>query len=366
LKITIKFEMKNCNLLYYVVILFVQSLSSQGFTPSQRTSSSYYALSEFVNDKMKQSSLISMKSKFKNSRSIMSFSLEAHTGPVHERSFLNSLRSLLFVLRRRWFVLRRIIRANTEKYTIYVLQCENGKYYVGSTANKKQRFKEHFQSARSGSKWTRIHKPIKVLKEYKRVSKDHYLGLEAKITANLMWKYGVNNVRGAFFSHPRIYTQDDVDALRGFLGHFNSLSFSETFDVLLRTLPDGIEDKSTTMSKSARLPHRSIRSFNKVPRASDRCHKCGGRGHWARDCPRGKATANLGRKGKRILNKDANDNQRSSVESRMVKKSNKLSDQAFSTVSRDLAESAVRIEIERRVMKGPWDDGFDPNRTTFQ
>lgn len=354
--------MRKCKLFYCAVILWIHLISSQGFTSSPRrtSSSSSYAVSGHLHDALKRSPLQIIQSNVIRSKHVNTASLDAHAGSTAERSRLNSLRSFLFVLKRQWFLLRKHIRATTEKYTIYVLKCENGKYYVGSTANRKQRFREHFQSARSGSKWTRIHKPIKVLKEYKRVSKDHYLGLEAKVTANLMWKHGVNNVRGAFFSHPRIYTQDDVDALRGFLGHFNCLSFAETFNVLRRTLPDGIQNKSASISNSAGSLQRSTRSFNKVPRASDRCHKCGDQGHWARDCPKGKVTANLGREARNMSKMDANGNQPTTFGSYIVKKN------AFSTVSRDLAESAVRIELERRTIKGPWDEDFDPNRTTFQ
>ena len=337
----------------------IHLLSSQGFTPTPRTSS--YVARRHIPDTLKQPSLELIPPKGIESNTIRNASLKSHAEHIPERSLLNRLRSFLFVLRRRWFVLRKNIRASTEKYTIYVLQCENGKYYVGSTANKKQRFKEHFQSARSGSKWTRMHKPLKVVKEYKRVSEDHYLGLEAKVTANLMWKHGVNNVRGAFFSHPRMYTQDDADALRGFLGHFNCLSFAETFDVLQRTLPDGIVSNTTTRSSQ-----RTMRSFHKGPKASDRCHKCGGVGHWARDCPKGKVNTNLGIKANDVSKKDATNNPPANLESHIMKKSKGVSNDAFSTVSRDLAESALRIELERRVMKGPWDEDFDPNITTFQ
>ena len=53
--------------------------------------------------------------------------------------------------------------------------------------------KEHL-SEKGGSMWTRLHKPIKVILEYKRVPTMHFLGLESKVTAETMLKYGVNNV----------------------------------------------------------------------------------------------------------------------------------------------------------------------------
>lgn len=283
--------------------------------------------------------------------------LEGHSS-YKNTSILNSLRSFFFVVRRRWFELKRYIRASTEKYTIYVLQCENGKFYVGSTANRKQRFREHFHTARSGSKWTRMHKPMRVMKQYKRVSEDHYLGLEAKVTATLMWKHGVNNVRGAFFSQPRMYTQDDIDALRGFLGHFNCLSFAETSDVLKRTLPPG-----NRYSGNRNSIQNDSKNFRKVVKSSDRCYKCGHKGHWQQDCPKGIVAKHKVDPPTTVhqevvsVEKNARD---------VTSQSDSKSSNAYPTIARGLAESAVRIELERRIIDGQWDDDFDPNNTTFQ
>lgn len=42
---------------------------------------------------------------------------------------------------------------------IYILQLEQGKYYVGKTTNYAFRFERHFSSG--GSAWTKKYKPIK-------------------------------------------------------------------------------------------------------------------------------------------------------------------------------------------------------------
>lgn len=45
---------------------------------------------------------------------------------------------------------------------IYILELEQGKYYVGKTHHPQMRLDHHFQS--QGSAWTKKYKPIRVLK----------------------------------------------------------------------------------------------------------------------------------------------------------------------------------------------------------
>ena len=107
--------------------------------------------------------------------------------------------------------------------TVYVLECEDGKYYVGSTKNRRQRYREHFESRRMGSKWTRLHRPLRVVEEWKRVSGRYLMGAESQVTSERMLAHGVNNVRGAAYCQLRDLTTDDVDELTSFLGHYNRL-----------------------------------------------------------------------------------------------------------------------------------------------
>lgn len=190
-----------------------------------------------------------------------------------------------------WFRWRKTIRYFFQKCTIYVLECEHGKYYVGSTFHKRQRLKQHFDKARSGSVWTNLHKPIRVLELHTRIPNRYRLGMESQVTAKLMWKRGVNSVRGAMYSQPRIYTQqkDDMESLVGFLGHYNDLSYKEVRERLEEELPS-----SSSRSNSGGRP-RPI-SFKQVvvgdkpntktslSQAQTRCYKCGEFGHYAGDC----------------------------------------------------------------------------------
>ena len=137
----------------------------------------------------------------------------------------------------RWRRFRQQFRYLIFRNTVYVLQCENEKYYIGSTRNRKKRYRQHFENPRGGSKWTRKHKPIKVIAEYKRIPKRYLMGMESQKTAEYMMKFGVNNVRGASYCILRDYTTDDAADLTGFLGHHNQLDYQDLYQELKKTLP---------------------------------------------------------------------------------------------------------------------------------
>ena len=76
---------------------------------------------------------------------------------------------------------------------IYILELEQGKYYVGKTNDPEIRINKHFDS--EGSAWTKKYKPIK---EIQRISNcDDYD--EDKYTLKYMNMYGIENVRGGSF-----------------------------------------------------------------------------------------------------------------------------------------------------------------------
>lgn len=47
------------------------------------------------------------------------------------------------------------------KHFVYILECEDGSYYTGYTTNVDKRFKAHCSGR--GAKYTRSHKPVKVV-----------------------------------------------------------------------------------------------------------------------------------------------------------------------------------------------------------
>lgn len=113
---------------------------------------------------------------------------------------------------------------------IYVLKLEHSKYYVGKTDNPYFRLSDHFNS--SGSEWTKLYKPIKVL-EVKSECDDYD---EDKVTKQYMDTYGINNVRG---------------------GSFVSVKLDESYIKTLKLMNKGTNDK---------------------------CFKCGMKGHFANNC----------------------------------------------------------------------------------
>jgi hypothetical protein len=81
--------------------------------------------------------------------------------------------------------------------SIYVLQLEKGKYYVGKTKQiAEARFEQHKQGGKKSSAWTRMYKPIKLLEVYPNANKydeDKYVLINIE-------KYGIENVRGGSYS----------------------------------------------------------------------------------------------------------------------------------------------------------------------
>ena len=138
--------------------------------------------------------------------------------------------SLAWHCRQFFAYIGRATRRFFQKYTIYVLELKDGKYYVGSTSHKRQRWRQHWSGTGQGAAWTRRHAPIRVVFQHKRVPALYYLGLEAKVTAEWMLKHGVNNVRGASKSTTN-------NALAPTIISENSLTFSLELLHLHQCLP---------------------------------------------------------------------------------------------------------------------------------
>lgn len=77
---------------------------------------------------------------------------------------------------------------------VYILKCENDKWYVGYTETKESRVRSHFDGG--ASKWTRKHKPIALVATIYGDIK-----LEVEVTLRMMAKFGIDNVRGAHWCH---------------------------------------------------------------------------------------------------------------------------------------------------------------------
>lgn len=86
---------------------------------------------------------------------------------------------------------------------VYTLELQHGKFYVGKTLQPMQdRFQQHVQG--TGAAWTRLHRPIRVMREDKCTS-DHQ---EDNTTLDLMRVRGIDNVRGGVYCLPQLIPTD--------------------------------------------------------------------------------------------------------------------------------------------------------------
>jgi predicted GIY-YIG superfamily endonuclease len=116
--------------------------------------------------------------------------------------------------------------------TLYILECEDNKWYVGKSSDVQRRFKQHTEG--KGSEWTREYAPIRIVETRPITSQFD----ETNATKELMKKYGIENVRG---------------------GAYASIDLPEKTEELIR---------------------------HEFRAASDRCYKCGKAGHFANRCTR--------------------------------------------------------------------------------
>ena len=86
---------------------------------------------------------------------------------------------------------------------VYVLQCTDGKYYVGQTDNIIRRFEEH--KTGRGASWTKLYPALAILKLMESTGNDF---IELSLTLETMNVYGVSNVRGGPFAHIELSTTD--------------------------------------------------------------------------------------------------------------------------------------------------------------
>lgn len=81
-----------------------------------------------------------------------------------------------------------------ESVIIYVLELENGKYYVGRTKNLEKRYKDH--TLGKGCSYTKKYPPIKI----KETFYDKSPFDEDRYVIEYMYLFGINNVRGGSYS----------------------------------------------------------------------------------------------------------------------------------------------------------------------
>lgn len=176
---------------------------------------------------------------------------------------------------------------------IYVLKLQEGKYYIGKTSNPQFRLESHFSN--SGSEWTKIYKPIKILEIIANC--DDYD--EDKYTKIYMDKYGIDNVRGGSYTSVKLDTETKNQLVKisnstnnrcftcGKKGHYvkncrnESNDYSEEDIVWCCQYCDKeFEDENKCVYHENNCKSKKI----KVQSYDNSCFKCGKYGHFASNC----------------------------------------------------------------------------------
>ena len=153
---------------------------------------------------------------------------------------------------------------------IYILELENKKYYIGKTNDFARRFKEHLSG--KGSEWTKKYKPIKTLNIIENASSYD----EDKYTKEMMFKYGIDNVRGGTyittylsknqreFIKRELWSTNNMCLRCGRNNHFvkNCYTFR---DIDGRYINDNITKKLKEEIKSGRLENTEIEDNARSP-----------------------------------------------------------------------------------------------------
>jgi cellular nucleic acid-binding protein len=158
--------------------------------------------------------------------------------------------------------------------TIYTLELENGKYYVGKTNDLSARLSEHFNG--NGSEWTRMHKVLNVYSA-KKVPSSESSAEETRQTSEMMLRFGANNVRGAEYTSTRSFSNREIETnITSTIGHHLNMDFGQVRNQLL--------NNTVTCFKCGKQGHYANQCYQSQQQPQQCCFKCGRPGHYANNC----------------------------------------------------------------------------------
>ncbi len=185
---------------------------------------------------------------------------------------------------------------NKEKKNIivYVLECSDGKYYVGRTNDFSKRLDMHLNG--SGSFWTRRYPMVNVIDINWNADKFD----EDKYVIKYMDKYGIDNVRGGSYSQ-MILNEDLKKTINRYLVTANNLCYiCNKDDHLIRECPQNpknpkifnerkriIENETETEpndNDNDMEPSKKKLKFDYSQHNNHMCDRCGRTGHYTEQC----------------------------------------------------------------------------------
>lgn len=166
--------------------------------------------------------------------------------------------------------------------SIYVLQLENGKFYVGRSNNVSIRIDNHFIDDNSKkSAWTIKYKPIRIVETIHNCD----VFDEDKYVLKYMNKYGIDNVRGGTFSQV-VLSDTSVETINKMLRGANDQCFNCGSEGHFTSQCDTVIIEKETEKKESSLLYdvATFISWLLTPGKNYACFRCGRTSHLASKC----------------------------------------------------------------------------------
>lgn len=162
--------------------------------------------------------------------------------------------------------------------TIYIIECDKGKYYVGKSVNVDSRIIDHFSS--NGAEWTKLYTPLRIINKYDNCDDFD----EDKYTIKTMAEYGIENVRGCSFVQTQLSESEITIIMKMINSGQNKCFYCNGTNNFIQSCPNRRE----LCYRCNRYGHKSTNCYAKKradgTNISNNCYRCGRDGHWRITC----------------------------------------------------------------------------------